>query len=128
MRRVSSIFLILLFGLGPLSVFIDSEEAYLPPCCRRHGAHHCAMAMEMAAMMRDAASGKMPAIGAPMACPRYPGLAAMFAVPAPALTTSAAGLHVAQRQSGIAARNCPTPAPTPACIHAGRGPPAVNFI
>ena len=128
MRRISSIFLILLFGLGPLSVFIDSEEAYLPPCCRRHGAHHCAMAMEMAAMMRDAASGKMPAFGAPMACPQYPGLAAMLAVPAPALTASATVLQVAQRQSGIAAGDHAAPASPPARIHAGRGPPAVNFI
>ncbi len=128
MRRASSIFLILLFGLGPLSVLIESEEANLPPCCRRHGTHHCAMAMQMAAMMRDAAPGKMPAMGAPMTCQQYPGLATLFAAPAPALTASAAGLHVAQKQSDIAAGDYATPASTPARIHAGRGPPAANLI
>ncbi|MGC9224605.1 MAG: hypothetical protein ACP5E2_11800 [Terracidiphilus sp.] len=128
MRRASSIFLILLFGLGPLSVLIDSEEANLPPCCRRHGAHHCAMAMQMAAMMRNAVSGKAPAIGAPTTCPRYPGLAAMFASPAPALTASANGSQVAQEQSRIAAGDHATPAQTPTRIHAGRGPPAATLI
>ncbi len=44
MRRGFSILLILFFGLGPLSAFVDgSEDASLPACCRRHGAHHCAM-------------------------------------------------------------------------------------
>jgi hypothetical protein len=123
MRRASSIFLILLFGLGSLSVLIDSEEANLPPCCRRHGAHHCAMAMQMAAMMRDAASGKATTIGAPVTCPLYPGLAAIFAAPAPAMTASAAGLQMAQKQSGIAAGDSSTPSSTPTRIHAGRGPP-----
>ncbi len=35
-----------------------SDESRLPACCRRHGAHHCAMAMRMAAMMAQDASGK----------------------------------------------------------------------
>ena len=51
MRRGFSIFLILFFGLGPLSALIDgSEDASLPPCCRRHGAHHCAMYARIMAM------------------------------------------------------------------------------
>ena len=128
MRRGFSIFLILFFGLGPLSVFIDGEEANLPACCRRHGAHHCAMAMQMTAMMRDAAAGKMPLAEAPMTCPHYPGLGALLAPRTPALTASAAALPAAQKRTGIAAGRCAAPESAPALIHAGRGPPAANLI
>jgi len=45
MRRTLSIFLVLFFGLGPVAAALHAEEdAGLPACCRRHGAHHCAMA------------------------------------------------------------------------------------
>src|SRR3569833_2913797 len=44
MRRALSILLVLLFGAGPLtSAFSVSDDILLPPCCRRNGAHHCAM-------------------------------------------------------------------------------------
>src|SRR3569833_4497779 len=44
MRRSLSILLMLLFGAGPLSfAFNLSDDLSLPACCRRHGAHHCAM-------------------------------------------------------------------------------------
>ena len=127
MRRGFSIFLILFFGLGPLSVFIDSEDANLPACCRRHGAHHCAMAMRMAAIMRDAASGKMPMASAPMTCPEYPGAAALFTAPAPALTIAAAGLPVPRQQARVALADYAAPEATPARVHAGRGPPQTNL-
>jgi hypothetical protein len=127
MRRGFSIFLILFFGLGPLSIFIDSEDANLPPCCRRHGAHHCAMAMRMAAMMRDAASGNLPMVEAPPTCPDYPGLSALFAAPAPALTVAAAGLPVLREQARVALADYAAPEATPARTHAGRGPPLENL-
>ena len=126
MRRGFSIFLILFFGLGPLSVFINGEDANLPPCCRRHGAHHCAMAMRMATMMRDAASDKMPMAGAPATCQEYPGVAALFAAPAPALTVSVAGLPVPREQAHVALADYSTPEATPTRIHAGRGPPTTT--
>ena len=44
MRRALSILLMLLVGAGPLSyAFSLSDELSLPACCRRNGAHHCAM-------------------------------------------------------------------------------------
>jgi hypothetical protein len=44
MRRALSILLVLLFGAGPLSfAFSLSDDISLPACCRRLGAHHCAM-------------------------------------------------------------------------------------
>jgi hypothetical protein len=124
MRRGFSIFLIMFFGFGPLSVFIDSEDANLPSCCRRHGAHHCAMSTRMAAVMRDAASGEMRTVSAPLTCPEYPGMAALLAAPAPALTVAAAGLPVPREQTRVAHARNATPEATPAPTHAGRGPPA----
>jgi hypothetical protein len=126
MRRGFSIFLVLFFGLGPLSVLIDSEDANLPPCCRRHGAHHCAMALRMAAMMRNAASGKMAMAEAPVTCPEYPGVAAWFAAPAPALTVSVAGLPMPRTRARVALADYAAPESTPARSYAGRGPPEAN--
>lgn len=123
MRRGFSIFLIAFFGLGPLSVFIDSEDANLPQCCRRHGTHHCAMSMLMAAAMRDAA----PAISAPMTCPRFPGMAALFAAPTAALTVAAPGVPVAREQAWVAHADYAAPEATPARVHAGRGPPQTEL-
>ena len=127
MRRSFSILLILFFGFGPLSVLIDSEDANLPVCCRRHGAHQCAMANRigaMTAMMHDAASGKMPMASAPLTCPDYPGLSALFTAPAPALTVAGAGLPVLREQARIALADYAAPQTIPVGIHAGRGPPA----
>ncbi|MGB7548225.1 MAG: hypothetical protein WBM14_10785, partial [Terracidiphilus sp.] len=85
MRRVLSIFLVLLFGLGPLSATLEaSDDARLPPCCRRHGAHHCAMAEAMIARMAQAASGT-PAFTAPSHCPFYPTNASAILAPVYAL-------------------------------------------
>jgi hypothetical protein len=45
MRRPLSILIVALFLLAPLSALIPgAADAQLPACCRRHGAHHCAMA------------------------------------------------------------------------------------
>ena len=121
MRRGFSIFLILLFGFGPLSVLIDSEDAGLPACCRRHGAHHCAMA----AMMQDAQSGRMPEMSAPVTCPLFPGASAAIATIAPALTTTTAALPAAVAEIFDAAPTSDVPLQIPARVHAGRGPPSL---
>jgi hypothetical protein len=96
MRRGLSIFLILTFALGPLSALADgSEDANLPACCRRAGAHHCAMSVHRVAMRAEAESEKTTSVGVPSTCPQYPGLAAMFAAPAPAPAASSAGAGIA---------------------------------
>lgn len=123
MRRGFSIFLIMLFGLGPLSAFVDgSEDASLPACCRRDGAHHCAMSMPMVAKMARIGDPS-PSFDAPLTCPNYPGPTIAILVPSHALTVEAAGLEVSR---------VGTPAPlaeeiaaysTPCRTHSGRGPP-----
>ncbi len=96
MRRGFSIFLIVFFGLGPLSALLEaSEDANLAPCCRRHGAHHCAMAMRMAAMMAKTESGSTPVLTAPMSCPLYPGTTFSMLMPAHALTATPASVCAA---------------------------------
>jgi hypothetical protein len=97
MRRAASLILVLFFGFGPLTGLLQSsDDARLPACCRRQGAHHCAMAMQMAAME---APGKTPILTAPVTCPMFPGFMAGPSAPAHALAASAAGLPALQTQS-----------------------------
>ncbi|HEY1648327.1 MAG TPA: hypothetical protein VGF96_10115 [Terracidiphilus sp.] len=122
MRRSFSILLILFFGLGPLSATIEgSDDAGLPACCRRHGAHHCAISMEMAAA--QAQPDSTPAVSAPLTCPHYPGAAAALTATVFALVSATAHLP-ALAQSGYRPAATPTTAlATPIRTHAGRGPP-----
>jgi hypothetical protein len=124
MRRGLSIFLILFFGLGPLAAALPAgDESRLPPCCRRHGAHHCAMAMRMAA---QAASGKH-AFTAPSHCPSFPGYPAASTAPVHALAASLASLPAlpSQAHSITASRDA---APSGQIrTRASRGPPAVRI-
>lgn len=74
MRRILSISLILLLWLPAFAVVLpDVSESRLPFCCRRNGAHHCAMSAE-AATGADTASGQTnsPVFSAPSRCPQFP--------------------------------------------------------
>ncbi len=123
MRRGFSIFLILLFGLGPLSAFVDgSEDASLPACCRRNGAHHCAMAMQMAAMARI--PDPHPAFSAPLTCPYYPGPSMTILMPSHALMAKASGFEVSRVVAPAHVEEEVAAYSTPSRSHAGRGPPA----
>ena len=94
MRRGFSIFLILFFGLGPLSAFVDSSaDAGLPACCRRHGAHHCAMCAEIMATSAGRGIDPTPSFSAPLTCPLYHGLTFSMLMPAHALATAPASFH-----------------------------------
>jgi len=129
MRRGFSIFLILFFGLGPLSALADSsDDASLPPCCRRHGAHHCALAAQMAARMARMQTGAAPALSAPLTCPSYPGALAAIFTPPPALTVAAIAIAVPRSRTRVMCAAHATPHSLPATTHAGRGPPVQNLI
>jgi hypothetical protein len=68
MRRILAIALLIAFGsplVAPLCAATADPEASLPPCCRSHGKHHCAMMHLMLAR----SSG--PTLQAPP-CPYYP--------------------------------------------------------
>jgi hypothetical protein len=132
MRRGFSIFLILFFGLGPLSALVDSSvDAGLPACCRRHGEHHCAMhAQAKAAQLTEMRAGRdidpTSSFSAPPSCPLYHGPTFAILMPAHALAAA---------RPSFRAELTRTPAPSfermaefsrPNRAHAGRGPPATE--
>jgi hypothetical protein len=90
MRRFLSLALLLVFSLpllAPMLALAQADpDASLPMCCRRHGAHHCAMQM--------ARTTNAPAASAP--CPMYPqhatapAIGNLFAITAPVATTTTA--------------------------------------
>lgn len=126
MRRFLAILLIAFFGLGPLSAGLSADDdSGLPPCCRRHGAHHCAMAMRMAAMMAQAFTGSTPILTAPLTCPLYPGYTAATTAPPPAIASASIALPVllAQPHSPAAGRAAARVAQLR--TRANRGPPAL---
>ncbi len=68
MRRVVGVFLILLFWLGPLAAVLPANaESRLPACCRRNGAHHCALSAAS-----HPYSGGSPVFAHPSQCPSFP--------------------------------------------------------
>jgi len=103
MRRLVSIFLLAFFSLGPFAATLEaSRDARLPACCRRHGAHHCAMAAAY-----FVPPGAPPQLAPPAQCPLFPGSAAASTAPVHALPALAAGLPVllAQPHSPAAGRS-----------------------
>lgn len=126
MRRGISILLALMFGLGPLSSILPgAEDASLPACCRRHGAHHCAMAARMAAMMAAIESDGEASVTAPTTCPYYPG--PTFALLLPAVHALRAEAEESPALTIIGSVQLPADSidiTGPSSTHAGRGPPA----
>jgi hypothetical protein len=127
MRRGFSIFLILFFGLVPLSAFVDSsEDAGLPACCRRHGAHHCAMYAEIMAMRASRNLDPTPSFSAPPTCPLYHGPTFSMLMPAYALTATAPKARAEFTPTPVPTFERITALSTPSRAYAGRGPPASN--
>lgn len=123
MRRGFSILLILFFGLGPLAATLEaSDDAGLPACCRRNGAHHCAMSMEMAASAQ-AQPGSTPTVSAPLTCPAYPGSEAAVMGSVLALVTDQTNLPVPAARVYKSAAAPALALSNPSRTHAGRGPP-----
>lgn len=125
MRRFLSSFLLLFFGLGPLSAVLPaSDDARLPACCRRNGAHHCAMTAEMiAAMMAHAQKDASPGFSAPATCANYPGVMALLMTPGDALTSAPMQLPTLLDESLVPAARRTVAVNNPIRTKAGRGPP-----
>lgn len=128
LRRTFCTILILILGVGPLAlVFPANSDLRLPACCRRHGAHHCAMSAEGASMLVRASSGHLPALTNRTQCPCFPDSIAASPVTVHAL--------VAQQFCLPAPEAAPhSPAIRRATVHdtvlrssGSRGPPASNF-
>jgi len=128
MRRALSIFLILFFWLGPLAVILPaSSDSGLPPCCRRHGTHHCAMAKQMAAMMAKVSSGSTPILTAPLTCPLFPGFRAATAATTDALAAAPVSLPVLLAHAHTPAAGHAAARLSQVRTRAGRGPPALTL-
>lgn len=127
MRRWLSIFLALIYAMGPLvATLATSDESRLPFCCRRNGAHHCAMSTQMAAMM-SAADPATPNIKAPATCPYFPGYTVALNTTTLALAPPPLSLPAL-----LADPHSPTTARAAARLsqirtRAGRGPPASSL-
>jgi hypothetical protein len=122
MRRILAITLLIAFGfplLAPAFAATADPEASLPPCCRSHGTHHCAM------MHRMLVASNGPSF-TPPPCPFYP-------TPSTSPRTVAASLAAPPR---LAEAQLLAPAPRTASPHRAaatfiasanlkRGPPAL---
>jgi len=92
MRRALSISLILLLWLPAVAAVLPGAgDARLPFCCRRQGAHHCAMEGNETAAQSNSSGA---AVKAPSLCPQFPST--------PAVTTSRAFVPTARPASGPA--------------------------
>lgn len=86
MRRALSISLILLLWLPAFAALVPgTDDARLPFCCRRQGAHHCAMEESGAKAQVD---GSGPGFKAPSRCAEFP--ASLPATVSPAFAVAAA--------------------------------------
>ena len=122
MRKGFPTFLILLFLLGPLTAaFPASDDAQLPACCRREGAHHCAMAAAMAAGQID---GQGASLRAPLTCPYFPGATAALLIPTHALIAAPAELPAAEEHAVAAKAEAVAVTVEFHAANAGRAPPA----
>ena len=94
MRRGLSISLILLLWLPALAALMPgSENLRLPFCCRRQGAHHCAMDCCAERRFRDQSSARL------RSCPQFP--AALPATVARVFVSTAAPAHWPALVSGV---------------------------
>lgn len=127
MRRVLSIALALLFSLGPLAAtFRASDDTRLPACCRRHGAHHCAMSDDAMARGIEGNAASKPSFAAPSHCPLYP-----HGTPAPSSSQALTAVQ-AHASSFLVAAYRPiepqrAPANRPISNLSVRGPPSRSF-
>jgi hypothetical protein len=124
MRRPLAILMVLFFALGPLQGVLEaSDDARLPVCCRRHGAHHCAMSEGMMAALEQALSST-PAFTAPATCPSFPGFALGFSTPSHALPASDLSLPILLEQARASIHSAADARMAPIRARAGRAPPA----
>lgn len=133
MRRGCSIFLILFFGLGPLTALAEgTEDAGLPACCRRHGAHHCDMSAQIKdaqtlAMRAGLAVDSTPGFSAPPTCPLYHWPAIFTLMPTHALVAVPPSFRPEFRRAPAPAFERIAVFSRPIHAHAGRGPPIADL-
>jgi len=128
MRRWLSLIFVVFFGLGPLTAALPaSEDARLPACCRKNGAHHCAMSEAMIAYMVRI-YGSKPIVTTPSRCPLYPRGSGHSMVPVHALKASAVDLPAILEQPMAAVSREAAAHSGQLRTPAGRGPPDASLL
>ena len=126
MRRRISIWLVLLFALGPLSATLHaSDGAQLPVCCRSHGAHKCAMSHAFSSGNRQDAA---PLLSALSHCSFYPACGYAAVSPVVALAPFAGNLPQLLEQERVHTASIRTARLAQLRTRAGRGPPATAAV
>lgn len=115
MRRFLAIAVLAVLSFGPLAWLLPgSDDARLPICCRRHGAHRCSM------NMASSESSKGTTVSEPSHCPNYsyeiPGIIAPFLVLDEAAPARVSITRVLTRESRVETS-------LESSAHSGRGPP-----
>jgi hypothetical protein len=125
MKRILSTLLILTFGLGPLAEALPAgAEPSLPACCRRHGAHHCAISTEKAAKTAQASPSSTPILTAPSRCPYFPSYTGASTTPVHAMVAAAVGLPVLLAHAHSPAASRAAALLSQIRTRAGRAPPS----
>jgi hypothetical protein len=125
MRRAISVLMIVFFGLGPLVATLSADEdSRLPACCRRHGAHHCAMSTDAMSAAEPGTSN----IKAPATCPYFPGYTVALNTITLALSPAPLSLPalIAELHSPVAGRGAARISQLR--TRANRGPPASSLV
>lgn len=126
MRRLLSILLVLVFGFGPLSATLESEDARLPPCCRAHGTHQCGMSARLMARIFEAWSHTTN-VHAPASCPLYRTFYDQSFATEQAALPAVAAAHAASADEAVSIAIARLRLSAAAVAHAPRGPPVTTF-
>ena len=122
--------LLLFFALGPLTALLPAnDDPRLPACCRRNGAHHCAMSTQMlVAMMARMEKDTAPGFSAPTTCPNYPVSLLALLAPDAALAAKQLSLPILHVRAHEPAAGNKVVLEDSIRLHAGRGPPHDHLI
>jgi len=121
MRRLLAILLLAAFGLpavAPLLAQTQDADSNLPACCRRNGAHHCALSIA-------AQSTNAPTVSA--RCPAFPHRAAVANVVPAAFLATHPSIRLPIAIQATAARAETQRHLSRERTHQTRGPPANNL-
>lgn len=102
-------------------------ESLLPACCRRHGAHHCAMQMAQTAL-RDAQDKGQATLSTPDTCPCFPHTQTSSAPVTPAVLTRTAIFSNQHTDGRLASGRVLHPRFRQLSKRFNRGPPATTQV
>ncbi len=106
----------------------DPAQALLPACCRRNGAHHCAMQMAQMSATENAEHNRRAAFSTPDTCPCFPRTLARSAPETPAVLTAAILLSGQVATDNLARIRLLSVHARWLSLRADRGPPATSQI